>query len=151
MKFIDEDSDVLEKSSFILVTNKNISKNKFVKALESFARDNNVDNLKATLITVRDDERTKLENSTDTAKKKGVDISKVINELLGKNYLYEFCNRISVSKTSDLLKEDIKRLMSNRFSQNDIKAYLILVVKKSIFEQIIVSKSSAVSLVICCL
>lgn len=118
MKFIDEDSDVLEKSSFILVTNKNISKNKFVKALESFARDNNVDNLKATLITVRDDERTKLENSTDTAKKKGVDISKVINELLGKNYLYEFCNRISVSKTSDLLKEDIKRLMSNRFGLN---------------------------------
>ena len=118
MKFIDEDPNVIEKYSFMLVTNKNISNNKFVKALESFARDNNVDSLKAALISIRGDERTKSGNSTDTTKKKSVDISKVINELLDKDYLAELCNRISVSKTSDLLKKDIKRLMSNRFGLN---------------------------------
>lgn len=118
MKFIDEVPDVIEKYSFILVTNKNISNNEFVKALESFARDNNVDSLKATLVTIRDDERIKLDNPTDTVKKKGVDVSKVINELLGKDYLAEFCNRIFFSKTANLLKEDIKRFMSNRFGLN---------------------------------
>ena len=118
MKFIDENLDVLKKSEFILVTNKNISNNKFVKTLESFRMDKNEDDLKAAFITIRDNEKTKLEDATNTTKKKDVDISKVINELLGKNYLIEFCDRIYVLETSNLLKEDIKRLMSNRFGLN---------------------------------
>lgn len=110
MKLIDEQPDMLNSHKFVLVTNKAISENAFVKALEKFGANQSIDELKSALISIQESERGN-KDKTDTTKKKSVDISEIITELLGKLYLSQFCARISVSETSDLLKKEIKNLM----------------------------------------
>lgn len=115
MKLIDEQPDMLNSHKFVLVTNKAISENAFVKALEKFGANQSIDELKSALISIQESERGN-KDKTDTTKKKSVDISEIITELLGKLYLSQFCARISVSETSDLLKKEIKNLMATRFA-----------------------------------
>lgn len=118
MKLIDEQPDILKNHKFVLVTNKAISENAFVKALEKFRENQSIDELKIVLTSIGESERTG-KDKVDTTQKKNVDVSEVIMTLLNKSYLFEFCNRISVSKTSDLLQEEIKNAMNARFCLND--------------------------------
>lgn len=46
MKLIDEQPDMLNSHKFVLVTNKAISENAFVKALEKFGANQSIDELK---------------------------------------------------------------------------------------------------------
>lgn len=117
MKFIDEQPDVLASHKFVLITNKTVVGNAFVNALDKFRENQSIDELKSALISIQESERGN-KDKTDTTKKKSVDISEIITELLNKSYLSEFCIRISVSETSDTLKDKIKRLMDTRFCLN---------------------------------
>lgn len=120
MKIIDDQPTFLTDSEFHLVTNKAISKNTFVKAIESYKETKSVENLKSAIIAIKESEREKSDivNSDSQQKKKGLDVSKVIEELLDKTYFTDFCNQIFVSETPGQLKEKIKKIMSNRFGLN---------------------------------
>ena len=114
MEFIDEQPDVLASHKFVLVTNKAIEDNAFVNALGKFRENRSIDELKSALISIQGSERVN-KDKTDITKKKSADISEIITKLLSKSYLSEFCARISVSETSDMLKDEVKRYMDNRF------------------------------------
>lgn len=119
MKNIDERPDILENSTFQLITNKEISENAFVKAVEAYKETLSDDELKSAIDAIKETERVKNGIVTpNTSKKKGLDVSNIITELLDKPYLGEFCKRITISRTADILKEDIKKMMSNRFALN---------------------------------
>lgn len=115
MEFIDEQPDVLASHKFVLVTNKAIEDNAFVNALGKFRENRSIDELKSALISIQGSERVN-KDKTDITKKKSADISEIITKLLSKSYLSEFCARISVSETSDMLKDEVKRYMDNRFA-----------------------------------
>lgn len=117
MEFIDEQPDVLASHKFVLVTNKAIEDNAFVNALGKFRENRSIDELKSALISIQGSERVN-KDKTDITKKKSADISEIITKLLSKSYLSEFCARISVSETSDMLKDEVKRYMDNRFCLN---------------------------------
>lgn len=117
MKFIDEQPDGLSSHKFVLITNKAVAENAFVNALEKFKENQSIDKLRSALTSIQESERGN-KDKTDTTKKNCIDISEIITRLLDKSYLTEFCNRISISETSDFLKEQIKRLMDTRFCLN---------------------------------
>ena len=119
MKFIEEQPDILENTKFQLITNKAISKNKFVEAIEAFHDTHSVEDLKSAFVTIKESKRTeKSKIESDKSVNNHLNASQIISDLLNKDYLKEFCSRISISKTSDILKEDIKRIMGNRFGLN---------------------------------
>ena len=119
MKIIDEQPNTLENSEFQLITNKAISKNKFVEAIEAFHDTHSVEDLKSAFVTIKESKRTeKSKIESDKSVNNHLNVSQIISDLLNKDYLKEFCSRISISKTSDILKEDIKRIMGNRFGLN---------------------------------
>ena len=119
MKFIEEQPDILENTKFQLITNKAISKNKFVEAIEAFHDTHSVEDLKSAFVTIKESKRTeKSKIESDKSVNNHLNVSQIISDLLNKDYLKEFCSRISISKTSDILKEDIKRIMGNRFGLN---------------------------------
>ena len=119
MKFIEEQPDILENTKFQLITNKAISKNKFVEAIEAFHNTHSVEDLKSAIVTIKESERTeKSKIKSDNSVTNHLNVAQIISDLLNKDYLKEFCSRISISKTSDILKEDIKRIMGNRFGLN---------------------------------
>ena len=119
MKFIEEQPDILENTKFQLITNKVISKNKFVEAIEAFHNTHSVEDLKSAFVTIKESKRTeKSKIESDKSVNNHLNVSHIISDLLNKDYLKEFCSRISISKTSDILKEDIKRIMGNRFGLN---------------------------------
>ncbi|WP_424035087.1 DUF4297 domain-containing protein [Prevotella melaninogenica] len=119
MTFIEEQPDILENTKFQLITNKAISKNKFVEAIEAFHDTHSVEDLKSAFVTIKESKRTeKSKIESDKSVNNHLNVSQIINDLLNKDYLKEFCSRISISKTSDILKEDIKRIMGNRFGLN---------------------------------
>ena len=116
MKFIEEQPDILENSTFQLITNKEISENAFVKAVEAYKETLSDDKLKSAIDAIKETERVKNGIVTpNTSKKKGLDVSNIITELLDKPYWGEFCKRITISRTADILKEDIKNMISLRF------------------------------------
>ncbi len=119
MKFIDAEPRMLDNARFILVTNKKVSNNKFVEALTAYQNDLNIDKLKSSLETIKDSEKKKSDKSEDKSQKKGVDVSKVISDLLNLSNLESFCKKVSISKTEDILKEEIKKTMLNRFGLNE--------------------------------
>ena len=119
MKYIDDEPDILENTKFQLITNKAISKNKFVEAIEAFHDTHSVEDLKSAFVTIKESKRTeKSKIESDKSVNNHLNVSQIISDLLNKDYLKEFCSRISISKTSDILKEDIKRIMGNRFGLN---------------------------------
>lgn len=119
MEFIEEQPDILENTKFQLITNKAISKNKFVEAIEAFHDTHSVEDLKSAFVTIKESKRTeKSKIESDKSVNNHLNVSQIISDLLNKDYLKEFCSRISISKTSDILKEDIKRIMGNRFGLN---------------------------------
>lgn len=120
MKVIEEQPTVLKYSEFQLMTNKAISENAFVKAIEDYKRTQSIDVLKSAFVAIKESERKKINAAISNTpnKNKGLDVSKVIDELLNKTYFEEFCKRISVSEAPDLLNEKIKRLMIFRFGLN---------------------------------
>ena len=119
MKFIEEQPDILENTKFQLITNKVISKNKFVEAIEAFHNTHSVEDLKSAFVTIKESERTeKSKIESNKSVNNHLNVSQIILDLLKKDYLKEFCSRISISKTSDVLKEYIKRIMINRFGLN---------------------------------
>lgn len=119
MKFIEEQPDILENTKFQLITNKAISKNKFVEAIETFHNTHSVEDLKSAFVTIKESKRTeKSKIESDKSVNNHLNVSHIISDLLNKDYLKEFCSRISISKTSDVLKEYIKRIMINRFGLN---------------------------------
>lgn len=119
MTFIEEQPDILENTKFQLITNKAISKNKFVEAIEAFHDTHSVEDLKTAFVTIKESKRTeKSKIESDKSVNNHLNVSQIISDLLNKDYLKEFCSRISISKTSDILKEDIKRIMGNRFGLN---------------------------------
>lgn len=119
MTFIEEQPDILENTKFQLITNKAISKNKFVEAIEAFHDTHSVEDLKSAFVTIKESKRTeKSKIESDKSVNNHLNVSQIISDLLNKDYLKEFCSRISISKTSDILKEDIKRIMGNRFGLN---------------------------------
>jgi hypothetical protein len=119
MTFIEEQLDILENTKFQLITNKAISKNKFVEAIEAFHDTHSVEDLKSAFVTIKESKRTeKSKIESDKSVNNHLNVSQIISDLLNKDYLKEFCSRISISKTSDILKEDIKRIMGNRFGLN---------------------------------
>lgn len=119
MKFIEEQPDILENTKFQLITNKAISKNKFVEAIEAFHNTHSVEDLKSAFVTIKESERAeKSKIESNKSVNNHLNVSQIIRDLLKKDYLKEFCSRISISKTSDVLKEDIKRIMINRFGLN---------------------------------
>ena len=118
-EFIEEQPDILENTKFPLITNKAISKNKFVEAIEAFHDTHSVEDLKSAFVTIKESKRTeKSKIESDKSVNNHLNVSQIISDLLNKDYLKEFCSRISISKTSDILKEDIKRIMGNRFGLN---------------------------------
>ena len=118
-EFIEEQPDILENTKFQLITNKAISKNKFVEAIEAFHDTHSVEDLKSAFVTIKESKRTeKSKIESDKSVNNHLNVSQIISDLLNKDYLKEFCSRISISKTSDILKEDIKRIMGNRFGLN---------------------------------
>ena len=126
MKFIDDQPEILPNASFILVTNKNISDNKFVKALTDYQNSHNLDDFKSTIEEIKNSEKKsadklkdKPEESKDEPKTKRIDVSKIISDLLSYPNLDIFCGRITFSKTDDILKEAIKKRMKNRFGLNE--------------------------------
>lgn len=126
MKFIDDQPEILPNASFILVTNKNISDNKFVKALTDYQNSHNLDDFKSTIEEIKNSEKKnadklkdKPEESKDEPKTKRIDVSKIISDLLSYPNLDVFCGRITFSKTEDILKEAIKKRMKNRFGLNE--------------------------------
>jgi hypothetical protein len=119
MTFIEEQPDILENTKFQLITNKAISKNKFVEAIEAFHDTHSVEDLKSAFVTIKESKRTeKSKIESDKSVNNHLNVSQIISDLLNKDYLKEFSSRISISKTSDILKEDIKRIMGNRFGLN---------------------------------
>jgi hypothetical protein len=119
LEFIEEQPDILENTKFQLITNKAISKNKFVEAIEAFHDTHSVEDLKSAFVTIKESKRTeKSKIESDKSVNNHLNVSQIISDLLNKDYLKEFCSRISISKTSDILKEDIKRIMGNRFGLN---------------------------------
>ena len=119
MKFIEEQPDILENTKFQLITNKAISKNKFVEAIEAFHNTHSVEDLKSAIVTIKESERTeKSKIKSDNSVTNHLNVAQIITDLLNKTYLNEFCSRIYILKTSDVLEEDIKRIMSNRFGLN---------------------------------
>ena len=119
MKYIDDEPDILENTKFQLITNKAISKNKFVEAIEAFHNTHSVEDLKSAFVTIKESKRTeKSKIESDKSVNNHLNVSHIISDLLNKDYLKEFWSRISISKTSDVLKEDIKRIMGNRFGLN---------------------------------
>jgi len=70
-----------------LITNKTTSENLFVKAIEAYKNDKSIDKLKSNLTTIENSERTKKGNAISKSSKLNVSI--IITELLGKNYLPE--------------------------------------------------------------
>ena len=123
MNIIDKQPNTLENSEFQLITNKTTSENLFVKAIEAYKNDKSIYKLKSNLTTIEKSERTKKGNAI--SKSSGLDVSRIITELLGKNYLPEFCTRISILETSDTLKEEIKNVMTNRFALNPNRIDLV--------------------------
>lgn len=119
MKFIAAEPRMLDNARFILVTNKKVSNNKFIEALTAFQNDLNIDKLKSSLEMIKDSERKKSDKSKDKSQKKGIDVSYVISDLLKLSNLESFCMKVSISKTEDILKEDIKKTMLNRFGLNE--------------------------------
>ena len=119
MKFIEEQPDILKNTKFQLITNKAISKNKFVEAIEAFHNTHSVEDLKSAFVTIKESKRTeKSKIESDKSVNNHLNVSHIISDLLNKDYLKEFCSRISISKTSNVLKEYIKRIMINRFGLN---------------------------------
>ena len=119
MKYIDDEPDILENTKFQLITNKAISKNKFVEAIEAFHNTHSVEDLKSAIVTIKESERTeKSKIKSDNSVTNHLNVTQIITDLLNKTYLNEFCSRIYILKTSDVLEEDIKRIMSNRFGLN---------------------------------
>ena len=119
MKYIDDEPDILENTKFQLITNKAISKNKFVEAIEAFHNTHSVEDLKSAIVTIKESERTeKSKIKSDNSVTNHLNVTQIITDLLNKTYLNEFCSRIYILKTSDALEEDIKRIMSNRFGLN---------------------------------
>ncbi|AAQ65987.1 hypothetical protein PG_0834 [Porphyromonas gingivalis W83] len=119
MKYIDDEPDILENTKFQLITNKAISKNKFVEAIEAFHNTHSVEDLKSAIVTIKESERTeKSKIKSDNSVTNHLNVAQIITDLLNKTYLNEFCSRIYILKTSDVLEEDIKRIMSNRFGLN---------------------------------
>lgn len=119
MKFIDEQPELLDNSSFILVTNKNILDNEFVKAITAYQKNHNINELKSVLEKIKNSGKKNLDKTKDESKKRGIDVSNIISDLLKLSDLEIFCQRISISKTEDLLKEEIKNTMLNRFGLNE--------------------------------
>lgn len=119
MKYIDDEPDILENTKFQLITNKAISKNRFVEAIEAFHNTHSVEDLKSAIVTIKESERTeKSKIKSDNSVTNHLNVAQIITDLLNKTYLNEFCSRIYILKTSDVLEEDIKRIMSNRFGLN---------------------------------
>ena len=113
-KLIDENPATLDNSNYFLVTNKNVSLNKFGIAIEAYKKNHNEQNLKSTLIEIGKSNKSEV-SRTDSEKKSKISVSEIITSLLNKSYWKEFCLKISLIQTADSLKEDIKRIMSNRF------------------------------------
>ena len=110
MKYIDDEPDILENTKFQLITNKAISKNKFVEAIEAFHNTHSVEDLKSAIVTIKESERTeKSKIKSDNSVTNHLNVAQIITDLLNKTYLNEFCSRIYILKTSDVLEEDIKR------------------------------------------
>lgn len=146
MKIIDKQPNTLENSEFQLITNKTTSENLFLKAIEDYKNDKSIDKLKSILTNIKEREKTKKDDPI--SKGSGLDVSRIITELLGKNYLSEFCTRISILETSDTLKEEIKNVMSNRFALNPnridfVYSKLITKLREDAIERI--QKGSSVS------
>lgn len=119
MKLIEEQSDFLENTEFQLVTNKKISENAFIKAIENFKITHSIEDLRSAIVEIQASKRSKGDASgVSGSKKSRIDVSKIISDLLNKPYLVDFIGKISVSTTSDILKEDIKELMYSRFALN---------------------------------
>lgn len=126
MKVIDEQPNVLENLKFQLLTNKAIFENSFVKAIEVYEKDRSVENLKSKILEIRNSERIKNDKSVPkSSKQQGLNVSTVIDELLTKDYWVDFCIRISISKTPDILKDEIKNMMCNRFGLNQNRIDLV--------------------------
>ena len=119
MKFIDAQPEMLVNASFILVTNKSISDNQFVKALTAYQKNHNLDDLKSSIDEIKNSEKKKSDESKDKPKKTRIDVSKTISDLLSFPNLDVFCEKIVFSETEDILKEAIKRRMKNRFGLNE--------------------------------
>lgn len=119
MKFIDDQPEMLDNASFILVTNKNISNNKFVKALTSYQENHNLAALKSALIEIKNSSKKDHTESNDASKKRGIEVSKVISDLLDFTNLDVFLNKILISQTEDILKDEIKQLMKTRMVLNE--------------------------------
>ena len=62
MKFIEEQPDILENSTFELITNKEISENAFVKAVEAYKETLSDDKLKSAIDAIKESERLKITN-----------------------------------------------------------------------------------------
>lgn len=126
MEFIDAQPEMLVNASFILVTNKKVLDNQFVKALKAFQKNHDLDEFKSTIEVIKTREKkngSELKDSSSESKnkpkKKGIDVSKIISDLLNLSNLDVFCEKITFSETDDILKEAIKKRMKNRFGLNE--------------------------------
>ena len=82
MKFIEEQPDILENSTFQLITNKEISENAFVKAVEAYKETLSDDKLKSAIDAIKESERLKNGIVTpNTSKKKAL-----LGRILQANY-----------------------------------------------------------------
>lgn len=118
MTFIDADPEMFDNTSFIFVTNKNISDNKFVKALKDFQKTCNLNDFKSALKKIINSENKKVGKSKEKpveSKKKRIDISNIIADLMIFPRLDVFCKKILFSETEDILINAIKTRMKNRF------------------------------------
>ena len=126
MKFIEAQPEILANASFILVTNKNISDNRFVKALTIYQQNHNLDDFKSSIEDIKnsgkgngDKSKEKPDESKDEPNKKGLDVSKILSDLLNFSNIGVFCDKLAFSKTEDILKDAIKKRMKNRFGLNE--------------------------------
>lgn len=124
MKFIDADPEMLDNTSFIFVTNKNISDNKFVKAITDYQKTCNLNDFKSALKKIINSKNKKVGKSNDkpdASKKKEIDISNIISDLMNFSRLDVFCKKILFSETEDNLINAIKTRMKNRFGLRENK------------------------------
>lgn len=108
MQFIDENNDsrnsYLEKTEFVLITNKTESDNKFISALRNYAKDENINNFKESIKIILGKGK---ENSINT---------NIINQFLSLDYLELFINKIRLNLNEIDLQAQIKDLIKNRFA-----------------------------------
>lgn len=99
-EFIKSDKVFIDKHSFVLVTNKNENKNKFIDSLLKFKESKNIDDINQLLNELK-------EKTTDKTLKKN--ISKVIN--LGKKQKRQFFEKLTIETGVDNIIKRIKDLI----------------------------------------